>query len=57
MLGGLKPAQSGGTILDIATETGTIAFYAANLVGPHQNMLAMELLVFLLIHSCIIANS
>ena len=40
MLGGLKPAQSGDSILGIATGIGTMAFYTANLVWPHQNMLS-----------------
>jgi ubiquinone/menaquinone biosynthesis C-methylase UbiE len=37
------PPETGGTVLDIATGTGTIAFYAAKLVGPKGSVTGIDI--------------
>lgn len=37
------PPRSGDNVLDIGTGTGTIAFHAASLVGPHGNVVGVDL--------------
>lgn len=37
------PVGPGHSVLDVATGTGTIAFYAASLVGPNGRVVGIDL--------------